>query len=73
MFCDKNKISCVIANGTMGWAVDVAKRMGIKVGVVWFASAATLASIHSIPRLIDDGILNKEDGKISCVFNFSEF
>ncbi|KAL1808939.1 hypothetical protein ACET3Z_025929 [Daucus carota] len=49
----------------MGWAVDVAKRMGIKVGVVWFASAATLASIHSIPKLIEDGILNKEDGSVT--------
>lgn len=60
---DGHKISCVIADGTMGWAVNVAKNMGIKVAVIWFASAATLVSIHSIPKLIDDGIVNKEDGK----------
>lgn len=59
---DGDKISCVIADGTMGWAVNVAKSMGIKVAVVWFASAATLVSIHNIPKLIDDGIVNKEDG-----------
>lgn len=62
---DGDKISCVVADGTMGWAVDVAKNAGIKVAVVWFASAATLASIHIMPKLIDDGIVNKDNGSVT--------
>ncbi|KAK1365148.1 putative UDP-glucuronosyl/UDP-glucosyltransferase [Heracleum sosnowskyi] len=62
---DDDKISCVIVDGTMGFAVNVAKNLGIKVAVVWFASAAVLVSIQSIPKLIDDGILNKDDGSVT--------
>nr|GEV29464.1 UDP-glycosyltransferase 83A1-like [Tanacetum cinerariifolium] len=55
---DKNKVTCVIVDGSMGWAIRVAKKMGIRVASFWSASAATLATIMSFQKLIDDGIIN---------------
>ncbi|KAJ9564303.1 hypothetical protein OSB04_000269 [Centaurea solstitialis] len=55
---DGNKITCVIADGGMGWAIKVAKKMGIRRAAFWPASVATLASIFSFQTLIDDGIID---------------
>ncbi|KAJ4706714.1 UDP-glycosyltransferase [Melia azedarach] len=51
-------IDCVIADGTMGWAIEVAEKMNIKRAAVWPASAASLALSVNIPKLIDDGIID---------------
>ncbi|PWA52584.1 UDP-glucuronosyl/UDP-glucosyltransferase [Artemisia annua] len=56
---DSNKVTCVIADVCMGWAVRVAKNMGIRRAVFCPASVTTLASILSFHKLIDDGIINK--------------
>ncbi|KAK1438921.1 hypothetical protein QVD17_04734 [Tagetes erecta] len=53
------KVACVIADDCMGWAIEVAKKMGIRRAAFWPASVATLASVLSIQKLIDDGIINK--------------
>ncbi|GJR72562.1 UDP-glycosyltransferase 83A1-like protein [Tanacetum coccineum] len=55
---DKNKVTCVIVDGSMGWAIRVTKKMGIRAASFWSASAATLATIMSFQKLIDDGIIN---------------
>ena len=56
---DSNKVTCVIADVCNGWAVRIAKNMGIKRAVFCPASATTLASILSFQKLIDDGIIHK--------------
>lgn len=56
---DRNKVTCVIADVCNGWAVRVAKNMGIRRAVFCPASVTTLASILSFQKLIDDGIINK--------------
>ncbi|XP_062150713.1 UDP-glycosyltransferase 83A1-like [Alnus glutinosa] len=53
-----DNITCVLADGAMGWAVEVANKMGIRGAIFWCAAAAALALQMSLPRLIDDGILN---------------
>ncbi|XP_071702208.1 UDP-glycosyltransferase 83A1-like [Rutidosis leptorrhynchoides] len=53
-----DKITCVIADGSLGWAIKVGNKMGIRTAAFWPASVATLASMLSIPKLIDDGIIN---------------
>ncbi|KAJ0667263.1 putative 7-deoxyloganetin glucosyltransferase [Helianthus annuus] len=56
---DSSKVTCIIADGFMGWAIRVAKKMGISSAAFWPASVATLASFLSFQKLIDDGIINK--------------
>lgn len=55
---DSSKVSCVIADDGMGWAIKVAKKMGIRRAAFWPASVATLASMLSYQKLIDDGIID---------------
>nr|XP_043607581.1 UDP-glycosyltransferase 83A1-like [Erigeron canadensis] len=62
---DSDKVSCVIADDCMGWAIKVAKKMGIRRAGFWPASVATLASVLSIYKLIDDGIINSNGVPIS--------
>ncbi|XP_022023803.1 UDP-glycosyltransferase 83A1 [Helianthus annuus] len=57
---DSSKVTCVIADDCMGWAIRVAKKMGIRRAAFWPASVATLASFLSFPKLIDDGIINEK-------------
>lgn len=57
-----DKISCIIADQSLGWAQEVARKLGIR-GVAFLpAAAAVLVLGFSIPKLIDDGIIN-QDGK----------
>ncbi|KAI9082436.1 hypothetical protein K1719_035579 [Acacia pycnantha] len=58
---ESEKISCVVADGTMGWALEVAEKMGIRrAALFWPASASFLALFLSIPQFIHDGILDPE-------------
>ncbi|MFS8031857.1 putative 7-deoxyloganetin glucosyltransferase [Helianthus anomalus] len=57
---ESSKVSCVIADDCMGWAINVAKKMGIGRAAFWPASVATLASSLSFQKLIDDGIINEK-------------
>ncbi|KAM0058258.1 putative trans-zeatin O-beta-D-glucosyltransferase [Helianthus debilis subsp. tardiflorus] len=57
---ESSKVSCVIADDCMGWAIKVAKKMGIRRAAFWPASVATLASMLSFQKLIDDGIINEK-------------
>jgi hypothetical protein len=59
---DDNNITCILADGSMGWAVEVAKKMGIRGAIYWSTAAASSALLLSVPTLIDDGILD-DDGK----------
>ncbi|KAI8017545.1 UDP-glycosyltransferase 83A1 [Camellia lanceoleosa] len=52
------KISCVIADESLGWALEVAEKMGIRWAAFWSAAAAMLALGFSIQKLLDDGIIN---------------
>uniref|UniRef100_A0A2N9HJ11 UDP-glycosyltransferases domain-containing protein n=1 Tax=Fagus sylvatica TaxID=28930 RepID=A0A2N9HJ11_FAGSY len=62
---DDDKISCIVADAGMGWALEAANKMGIKGVIYWPASTASLALQLSIPRLIDDGIINCEGNPTS--------
>ncbi|KVI02588.1 UDP-glucuronosyl/UDP-glucosyltransferase, partial [Cynara cardunculus var. scolymus] len=57
---DGSKVSCVIADDSMGWAIRVAKKMGIRRAAFWPASVATLASMFSFQKLIDDGVMDND-------------
>ncbi|KAA8547921.1 hypothetical protein F0562_004350 [Nyssa sinensis] len=55
-----DNISCIIADESMGWALEVAEKMGIRRAAFWPAAAAMLALGFSIPKLIDDRIINND-------------
>ncbi|KAH7846529.1 hypothetical protein Vadar_014981 [Vaccinium darrowii] len=48
---DNNKITCVIADGGQGWALEVAEKMRIRRAAFWPAAATSLALGFSIPEL----------------------
>lgn len=58
-----DKVTCIIADENMGWALEIAKKMGIGAVAFWPASATQLAQKFSVPKLIDDGIISS-NGKI---------
>ncbi|KAI4339598.1 hypothetical protein MLD38_024520 [Melastoma candidum] len=58
---DEGGIECVVADQSLGWALDIATRKGIRTAAFCPASAAQLVVALCIPKLIADGIIN-EDG-----------
>ncbi|KAJ1421478.1 UDP-glucuronosyl/UDP-glucosyltransferase [Sesbania bispinosa] len=57
---DSNKISCVVADENCGWALEVAKKMGIHRVAFWPASASMLTLCFSFQKLFDEGIINRD-------------
>ncbi|KAL5582183.1 hypothetical protein UlMin_014625 [Ulmus minor] len=57
---ENSKITCVLADAHMGWAMEVAEKMGIRRAVIWPASAAVFLLELSIPTMILDGILESD-------------
>ncbi|XP_038971693.1 UDP-glycosyltransferase 83A1-like [Phoenix dactylifera] len=53
-----DRVACVIADVNMGWALEVAQKMGIRSAAFWPASTAVLAIFLSIPKMIQDGIID---------------
>ncbi|KAK7340622.1 hypothetical protein VNO77_21330 [Canavalia gladiata] len=53
-----NMITCIVVTMSMGWALKVGHKLGIKGAFLWPASATSLALCHCIPRLIDDGVID---------------
>ncbi|XP_050376368.1 UDP-glycosyltransferase 83A1-like [Argentina anserina] len=64
-----NQVTCVIADPMFGWAFEIAETMKLKLAIFWTSAPGVLALILSIPKLIEDGIIDtkgssKLDGKI---------
>ncbi|KAJ6368221.1 hypothetical protein OIU78_000743 [Salix suchowensis] len=56
----KRSETCVLADQTIGWALELAEKKGIKRAAFCSAAAAMLVQGFSIPKLIEDGIIDKE-------------
>ncbi|MED6190921.1 hypothetical protein PIB30_110728 [Stylosanthes scabra] len=54
------KVICVVADVTVGWGLEVARKMGIKGAYFWPASASMFGLQHNAPKLIADGILDSD-------------
>ncbi|KAK2420043.1 UDP-glycosyltransferase 83A1 [Trifolium repens] len=57
---DNCKISCIVADVNMGWALNVGSKFGINGALFWSSSAAMFAMVNNIPKLIDDGIIDSD-------------
>lgn len=64
---DCEQIKCVIADVSVGWALEVAEQMGTTRAAVIRSSPANLALFFHIPKLVEAGILdsNCKSQKIS--------
>lgn len=58
-----DEIACVLADQSLGWALEIAERKGIRRAAFCPAAAALLVQGFSIPKLIDEGIIDN-DGEI---------
>ncbi|KAJ4707315.1 UDP-glycosyltransferase [Melia azedarach] len=58
---ENDRISCVLADQSIGWALEIAEKKGIKRAAFCPAAAALLVLSLSVPKLIDDGIID-DDG-----------
>ncbi|KAF8378747.1 hypothetical protein HHK36_030096 [Tetracentron sinense] len=54
----KDKITCIIADENMGWAVTVAKKMGIPQAAFSPTNACLRALVLRLPQLIEAGVLD---------------
>ena len=55
---ETDKITCLITDESMGWALEIAKKMGVRAVAFWPATAAVSALELNIPKLIHDGIID---------------
>ncbi|XP_058739289.1 UDP-glycosyltransferase 83A1-like [Vicia villosa] len=55
-----NKINCIIVTFHMSWALEVGHKLGIKGALFHSGSATCLAYVVSIPKLIENGIIDSE-------------
>lgn len=69
----EDKITCVIADESMGWALDVAEKMGIRGIAFWPACAALLALQFNFSKLIDDGIIDSTGKASSHIVPFNSW
>ncbi|KAL4184290.1 hypothetical protein AMTRI_Chr10g310 [Amborella trichopoda] len=53
------EIHCVVAHLNMGWALDVAKRLGIVRAAFWPAAARCLSLLLKLPELVRNGVLHE--------------
>ena len=75
---DDDKITCVIADVTVGWALEIADKLNIMPVAFWPAAAAQLAVLFSLPKLIENGIV-QNDGEswcqlfVTCLVEFATY
>ncbi|KAG7623699.1 UDP-glucuronosyl/UDP-glucosyltransferase [Arabidopsis thaliana x Arabidopsis arenosa] len=53
-------ISCVVADQSLGWAIEVAAKFGIRRAAFCPAAAASMVLGFSIQKLIDDGLIDSD-------------
>ncbi|XP_020213707.1 UDP-glycosyltransferase 83A1 [Cajanus cajan] len=57
---ESEKITCVLADQSIGWALDIAEKKGIRRAAFCPASAAQLVLGLNIPKLIHNGIIDQD-------------
>ena len=63
----EHRISCIAADESMGWAMEVACKLSIRGAVLWPSSAALFALMYNIPTLIDEEIIDSDGKNISYI------
>ncbi|ERM99950.1 UDP-glycosyltransferase 83A1 [Amborella trichopoda] len=55
-----DSVTCIVADVSMGWALDVAKKLGIPRAAFWPAAAGCLTVFLKLQELIQKGVITKE-------------
>lgn len=53
-----DRVACVVADATIGWAFEVAESMGIRRAMFWPTAVPGLVLSLSIPRLVEAGVID---------------
>lgn len=61
----EREYTCMVVDYGMTWVLGVAKKAGLRTAALWPSCAAVMAAGLSVPKLISDGMLDK-DGKCNC-------
>ncbi|KAJ0105428.1 hypothetical protein Patl1_18866 [Pistacia atlantica] len=54
------KVACVVADVTCGWALEIAAKLGLKGAVFFTASPGILPMTLQLPKLLESGIINTD-------------
>ncbi|KAL9323517.1 hypothetical protein ACSQ67_008374 [Phaseolus vulgaris] len=65
-----NRIRFIVADVHVGWILNVACELGIKGALFWPAAAALFHLVSSVPKLVDDGIIDS-DGKNTIILYYT--
>lgn len=65
-----DRIDSVVADQSLGWALEIAREKGLRCAAFCPAAAALLVQAFNTPRMIEDGIIS-DDGKILSTANCS--
>ncbi|KAL1809630.1 hypothetical protein ACET3Z_026620 [Daucus carota] len=57
---DENNITCVIADSGVGWALEIAVKFSLMPVIFFPAAASTMAINLSLPKMIEDGIIDSD-------------
>ncbi|KAF8722814.1 hypothetical protein HU200_021941 [Digitaria exilis] len=63
------KVTCVVVDAGMSWALDAAKRRGLPTAALWPASAAVFAVIVGAKKLIRDGVIDDDGAPVKLENN----
>ncbi|PKI53818.1 hypothetical protein CRG98_025824 [Punica granatum] len=69
----KDRIACVVADQSLGWAMEIAREKGLRCAAFCPAAAAMLVLALNTPRMIEEGIIT-DDGTPTgkhCSFELS--
>ncbi|CAL9152732.1 unnamed protein product [Musa hybrid cultivar] len=55
-----DRITCMIVDESMAWALEIAKKMGLRPAAFWPASAQLLATLLRIPELTSKGVIDAD-------------
>nr|UHB15538.1 UDP-glycosyltransferase [Paris polyphylla] len=61
---DGNKITCIIVDYFMAWALAIARKIGLRSTVFFPAAAGMFLTLARISKLTDDGIIDAADGSV---------
>lgn len=70
---EDDKVTCLIADGSAAWAIELAEKMKIKRVAFWPPAAGLVALSLRIPKLIDDGIIDKDGKILPCLIHWKIF
>ncbi|KAK3217713.1 hypothetical protein Dsin_011683 [Dipteronia sinensis] len=61
---DDEKITCVLVDSFLAWNMEAAAELGIKRATICCLSATQLLSIFDIPKLIQHGVIDNQEGDL---------